>query len=174
MRVAAAIAAVGLSVVSGSAVLAQAAAQQAAAPATQADPLLLTQKVPTMLVWAIKPDRAGDFESAWAMIREQFAKSDRAEVKEFAATFGTFSKVDYGPNPPPGAPALYVFNLPSPSTTQSYHPGRIIYDFLYKIVENKEVGIPRTDADKIFAPIKDGTLYLNAQAWPLIPMKAGS
>lgn len=145
-------------------------AQQAAAPApAQQDFLKFTTSAPVLIVNQIKPDRVADFESAWTMIRAEFAKSDRPEVKEFAATLTKFYKVDFpvapgAPTPPP----VYIFQVDAPVTTQSYLPGKIVYDFLYFIKEGKEGGIPRATADEIYKKL-DGA-YSNLSPWPLVKM----
>jgi hypothetical protein len=159
--------ALGLSLVSGGTLL---AAQQApAAPAPQADPLLFTQNVPHLIVWALKPGKAADFEAAWKMLDEQFAKSERPEVKEFAASITRKSKVDTGTAP--DAPAIYLFEISSPSLTQSYNPNRIVYEFLYSIKEGKEVGIPRADADAIYAKLGNPLeMYQSVVPWALKKM----
>ncbi len=162
--------AVTLSVVSSGTLLARQdpPAQQAAAPAQQEDTLKLTAKVPTLIVSFVKPDRAADFEAAWAMIRDVFEKTDRPEVKEFGATFTKFWKVDTGSPAAPNAPAVYVFQLDNPSTTQTYHPLKMVYEFLYYIKEGKEGGIPRTQADEIFKKLND--VYMQITPWPLMKM----
>ncbi len=159
--------ALGLSLVSGGTLLA--APQAAAAPAPQADPLLFTQNVPHLIVWALKPGKAADFETAWKMIDEQFAKSERPEVKAFAASIVRKSKVDTGTAP--DAPAIYLFEVTSPSMTQSYNPNRIIYEFLYFIKDGTEGGIPRADADaiyKLLGPPQD--MYASVVPWALKKM----
>ncbi len=142
-------------------------AQQAAAPAPQADGLKFTQSVPHLIIWGIKPGKAADFEATWAMIRAQFEKSERPEVKEFAATFGKAYRVDVGPSGPTD-PSIYVFEILTPSMTQSYNPGRIIYEFLWKVENGKEIGIPRVDADAIFAKLGNmAEMFSSINPWPL-------
>jgi hypothetical protein len=141
-------------------------AQQPAQPPPQ-DLLKFSTTSPVLIVGQIKPDRVADFESAWAMIRAEFAKTDRPEVKEFAATLGKFYKVNFAAPPAgsPPPPTVYIFQIDSPSTTQSYLPGKIIYELLYFIKEGKEGGIPRATADEIFKKL-DGA-YANLAPWPL-------
>jgi len=175
VRVAAAIAvAAGLSLASGGAVLAHSvqepAAQTPAAPAAQADGLKLTQNVPHLIIWGVKASKSADFEATWKMIQDQFAKSERPEVKEFAATFGKSYKVDLGPAPPE-APSVYVFEINTPSMTQSYNPGKIIYEFLWTVKDGKETGIPRADADAIFAKLGNmQEMFTTVNTWPLKKM----
>jgi hypothetical protein len=59
--------------------------------------------------------------------------------------------------PDPANPiAIYVFLVEQPSSTQSYHPVKVLY-------ESGE--FERADADMIFAKLKDA--YKNINAWPL-------
>lgn len=154
--------AVGLSLASGATLMAR--QDPAAKPAPPKDDLLLAKGGPHLIVWATKPGKGPDFEAAWAMIREQFAKSERPEVKEFAATIANYYKVDTGAD----GPAIYVFEIKDASKTQSYNPGRIIYEFLYKLENGKELGIPRADADAIFAKIGNlADMFASIVAWPL-------
>jgi hypothetical protein len=145
-------------------------AQQAAAPAApqEQDLLKFTTNAPVLLINAIKPDKVADFEAGWAMIKKEFAKTDRPEVKEFAATLDKFYKVTALPGAAATNPVIYVFQVDSPSTTQSYMPGKIVYEFLYFIKDGKEGGIPRPLADEIFAKLKD--CYVQLAPWPLVKM----
>lgn len=160
---------VGLAVVSGGTIHArQNPPAQQPAPAAQTDNLLLTQSTPHLIVWAVKANRGADFEALWSAIQATAAKSDRAEVKEFAASIASIYKVGAAPGAPAEAPVFYVFQLDKPSTTQSYNPGKVVYDFLYFQKEGKEGGIPRADADAIFA--KAGNMqdmFVNILVWPL-------
>ena len=52
--------------------------------------------------------------------------------------------------------AIYVFLVEQPSTVQSYHPVKVLY-------ESGE--FERADADMIFGKLKDA--YKNINAWPL-------
>ena len=153
--------AVGLSLASGATLTAR---QDAAAKPAPKDDLLLAKGGPHLIVWAVKPGKGPDFEAAWAMIREQFAKSERAEVKEFAATINNYYKVDTGAD----GPAIYVFEIKDSSKTQSYNPGRIIYEFLYFQKDGKDAGIPRAEADAMFAKLGNlAEMFTSIVAWPL-------
>jgi hypothetical protein len=167
--------AVGLSVISGGTLLARQdpPPQPAPKPPEQADMLKFTQNTPHLIVWAVKSNKAADFEALWAAIQAQFAKSERPEVKEFASTFTNMYKVNAGAPSTPEAPVVYVFQIDKPSTTVSYNPGKIVYDFLYFQKDGKEGGIPRTEADAIFS--KAGNMqemFASIVAWPLV--KIGS
>jgi hypothetical protein len=158
-----------LAVVSGGTVHAR---QTPAAPA-QADPLLLSNS-PHLIIWGVKPGKAADFEAVWAGIMSQVAKSDRAEVKEFGATITSMYKLN-APGQPADAPSMFVFQIDKPSTTQSYNPGRIIYEFLYFQKDGKEGGIPRTEADELFKKIGNmQEMFASINAWPLVKMGSGS
>ena len=166
--------AVGLSLVSGGTLFARQdppPAQQQPAAAPQADPLKLANS-PHLIIWGVKPAKTADFEAVWAGILAQIAKSDRPEVKEFGATITNMYKLN-APSQAPDAPAIYVFQVEKPSQTQSYNPGRIIYEFLYMQKDNKEIGIPRAEADELFKKIGNMTeMFASINAWPLV--KIGS
>ena len=155
-----------LSLASGRTVQAQqtAPAQQ---PAAQPEDILkFSTNSPVLLVNAIKSDKVADFEAGWSMIKAEFAKTDRPEVKAFAATLEKFYKVSALPGAPVGGPVIYIFQLDSPSTTYSYMPGKIVYELLYYIKDGKEGGIPRPKADEIFTKLKDA--YVQLAPWPLV------
>jgi hypothetical protein len=160
--------AVGLSVIAGGTLLARQdpPAQQPAAPqaAPQADSLKLANS-PHLIIWGVKPAKAADFEALWSGIMAQIAKSERPEVKEFGATFTNMYKL----NASTPEAVMYVFQIEKPSQTQSYNPGKIIYEFLYyQTPEGKEAGIPRTEADELFKKI--GTMqdmFASINTWPL-------
>lgn len=168
--------AVGLSMSSGGALLAQqAAAPQQAAPAAPQDNLKLPAS-PHLIIWGVKPAKAADFEALWAGLQAQFAKSDKAEVKEFGATITSMYKLN-APSTAPGAPVIFVFMVEKPSQTQSYNPGRIIYEFLYKLTpDGKEMGIPRAEADELFKKIGSNLtdMFESINTWPLAKMGSGS
>jgi len=157
--------AVGLSVMSGGSLLAR--QEPAAKPAEQAaDPLKLANS-PHLIIWGVKPAKTADFEAVWAGILAQIAKSDRPEVKEFGATITNMYKLS-APSTTPDAPVIYVFQIEKPSQTQSYNPGRIIYEFLYKLEKEKEIGIPRAEADELFKKIGNmQEMFASINAWPL-------
>jgi hypothetical protein len=149
------------------------ARQQTAAPAAapaaapQADTLVLAQGTPHLIVWAVKAKRGADFEALWAAIRATAAKSDRPEVKEFGASITNIYKVAATPGAGAEAPEFYVFQLDKPAT-QSYNPGKVVYEFLYYQKDGKEGGIPRAEADEIFK--KAGNMqemFVNILVWPL-------
>jgi hypothetical protein len=160
--------AMGLSLASGGTLLARQdpPAQQAAAPAPQ-DNLKLPNS-PHLIIWGVKPSKAADFEALWLGLQAQFEKSDKPEVKEFGATITNMYKLN-APGQPADRPVIFVFQVEKPSQTQSYNPGMIIYQFLYKQVDGKEVGIPRAEADELFKKI--GTqltdMFDSINTWPL-------
>lgn len=160
---------VGLSLISGGTLFARQdppPTQQAAAPAQPADPLKLANS-PHLIIWGVKPAKTADFEAVWAALMAQFAKSDRAEVKEFGATITNMYKLN-APSTTPDAAVIYVFQIEKPSQTQSYNPGRIIYEFLYILKDNKEIGIPRAEADELFKKIGNmQDMFASINAWPL-------
>lgn len=164
--------ALGLSAASGGTLLARQAAQQAPQQqqppaATQQDNLLLPNS-PHLIIWGVKPSKAADFEALWKGLQAQFAKSERPEVKEFAATITNMYKLTAA-STSPDAPVIFVFQVEKPSPTQSYNPGRIIYEFLYKLVDGKETGIPRAEADELFKKIGTSLtdMFASINTWPL-------
>jgi hypothetical protein len=161
--------AMGLTIASGGTLL----ARQEAKPAEQADPLKLASS-PHLIIWGVKPGKTADFEALWAALDAQFAKSERADVKEFAATITNRYKLN-APGLPADQPVIYVFQIEKPSPTQSYNPGKIIYDFLWKQdpKDNKEVpgSIPRTEADELFKKIGNmQEMFASINTWPLVKM----
>ena len=142
-------------------------AQDAAA---QADPLKLSGGKPTLVVWAIKADRGADFEAAWAGIRAVLAKSDKDDFKALGQSLTEIYKVDQPPfdfttKDGPVKAVLYVFRLDKPSTTYSYNPRTILYEYLKAGQEGAVVN--RADADDLFVK-KFGESYLALQAiWAL-------
>ena len=104
----------------------------------------------------------------------QIAKSDRPEVKEFGASITHMYKLN-APGQDPAGQSMYVFQIDKPSQTQSYNPGRIIYEFLYVLDKEsgKEKGIPRAEADELFKKIGNmQDMFASINAWPL--QKIGS
>jgi hypothetical protein len=131
---------------------------QAAPAAAQDDPLKFKGDLPVLIVNQIAGDKAADFEAAWAAIKEKLLKSDKPEHKAFAETLNKMYKVSIDPAQSSGM-AIYIFQIDQPSSTQSYHPVKVLYE---------SGAFERADADMIFAKLKDG--YKNIQAWPLAKM----
>ena len=129
-------------------------AQQAAAPAAPPDPLKLTGEF-VVLVNQVKAEKAADFESAWATIKDKLTKSDNPELKAQGEGMKIY-KVDLPAATTPGAAVVYLFLLNPPSKTQSYDPTQIL--FFSKAFE-------RAEADAIYAKIKDA--YMSINPWPL-------
>jgi hypothetical protein len=121
----------------------------------EADPLKLKGDVPVLIVNQIDAAKTAEFEAAWAAIREKLSKSQKPELKAFADSLGKMYKVTL-PDAQASPVAIYVFLVDQPSTTQSYHPVKVLY-------ESGE--FERADADMIFGKLKDA--YKNINAWPL-------
>jgi hypothetical protein len=119
------------------------------------DPLKLKGDLPVLIVNQIAGDKTAEFEAAWAAIKEKLLKSQKPELKAFADSLNRMYKVTLPPDPA-NPIAIYVFLVEQPSSTQSYHPVKVLY-------ESGE--FERADADMIFAKLKDA--YKNINAWPL-------
>src|SRR5262245_15689239 len=160
-----------VAVASGPGVTAQATqtqppAQQPAAPAKpqeQVDQLKFNLDTPILLMNQVAPDKAADFESAWASIRAGLAKlSDKPDIKAFSDTLQKLYKVDLGGQAPGEAPkvVLYIMQLDTTSTTHSYNLVKIIYDTLMAATV-----ITREEADAIYKKLQSSVQ--NIQFWPL-------
>lgn len=130
----------------GSAVLSGAAMQT---PTPQRDALQFETAKPALILFSIQPNKAADFETFWTEMQTALNRSEVPEVKAFAATFGRFTKLD-AISASPGAPVQYLVQLPSPSTTQSYNPGRVLSEFLFR-----QQRISRAQADGMMAKLQD-------------------
>jgi hypothetical protein len=136
-------------------------AQDAAA---QADPLKFAANKPTVVGWVVRADKAADFEDGWKSIRELVAKSDKDDLKAFGKTLSEFYKIE---QPPFGFPVngqnvmavIYLFRLESPSTSFSYNPRAILYEYL-KAGQDGAV-VNRADADAIYKKLQDAFLTIN-------------
>ena len=125
-------------------------AQQAAAPPAPPDALMFTGES-AMIIFQVKPDKAADFESAWAAIRDKLSKTDKADYKELGDSLKIF-KVSMAA-PPAGANVVYVFQINSPSKKLSYDPVKLLYNSgLWE----------RKDADEIYKKIAEGIDSLSA------------
>lgn len=100
-------------------------AQEAAAPAQQA------QAAPTTRVFAhdgglvlnfIKPDKTADFDAVIAKLKEALAKSEKPERKEQAKTWKVFKS----PDPAAGGNVLYVFIIDPPVKGADYTVSNIL------------------------------------------------
>jgi len=131
----------------GSAVLCGAAMQT---PTPQRDALKFDSAKPAVLLFSVKADKATAFETFWADMQAALSRSDLPEVKAFGATFGRFAKVDPAPATP-GAPVQYLVQLPAPSITQSYNPGDIVSNFLFR----HRRAISRAQADAMMSKFRD-------------------
>ena len=130
----------------GSAVLTGAAMQT---PTSQRDSLKFDSDKPALIIFSVNEGKAAAFEQFWTEMQTALNKSEVAEVKAFAATFGRLTKLD-AVSASPGAPVQYLVQLPSPSTTQSYNPGRILSEFLFR-----QQRISRAQADGMFSKLTE-------------------
>jgi len=139
--------------------------QAAQQPAPAADPFKLTATGPVLFLNYIKADKAADFEDGWAQIRALLAKSDNAEYKALCEHLSKLTKVDLPPIDAGGGKAvIYIFQMDAPSTTLTYNPRTILWDYL-------KAGDPSSplkydDATAIFNKIKDD--YVQIATWPLV------
>jgi hypothetical protein len=131
-------------------------AQQAApaAPAAQEDPFKFSSDN-ELILFQVKPEKATDFETAWAAIKDKLSKSDKPDWKELGDSIKVYKVAAAATAPAAGAaanPIIYVFQLMPPSKTLSYDPGKILY----------APGLwERKDADELYNKIKDALAGLN-------------
>jgi hypothetical protein len=134
----------------------------------QEDPFKFSIDTPIMIVAAIKPAVAADFQAGWAMVKSEFESSTRPEVKEFGATITKFYKVDpalVGKPATAEAPVTFIFQIDAPSKTLSYSPTAILYALLWK--NGEEGGIARARADEIWAKLEPAYKEAQIAIWPL-------
>ena len=142
-----------------------ASAQDKPAAPPPEDLLKFSTSVPTLILIQVHADKAADFESSWAAIKAGFAKVQDAEQKAFGETLTKLFKLDQPPmDTPAGKAIVYVLQVDAPSTTQSYNPGKIIYDVLWK---NGADGAPmsRQEADDLFKKI--APVFQSITPWKL-------
>lgn len=132
-------------------------AQDAAAP--QEDPLKFSRSEPVMIIYQILPDRAMDFERAWRTIKDTLVKSPNMAIQQFASTFNVL-RVET----PAGSPAIYVFDIPSPSMTYSYNPVTILYTTL----QETEKVLTYDEATEIWKLLEGS--WENITPWPMQPV----
>jgi len=133
------------------------------------DVLKFTSNMPVLIVNQIKADKTTEFEEGWAGIRQLIAKSEMADLQAFGESLGKLFRVDQPAFDAPGGKAvLYIFQLDSPSTTYSYNPGKILYEYLKAGLEGSK--ITRAEADAVYAKLQAAYLAINPP-WKLI--KAG-
>jgi hypothetical protein len=128
---------------------------QAQTPAPEApDPLKFTGDF-VLLVYQVKSDKAADFESGWAAVKDKLSKSDKPDLKELGESLKIFKL-----NTPAaaGADVVYVFHLNPPSKTQSYDPTKIIY-FSGAFPD-------RPEADAVYKKISEALKGITP--WPLL------
>ena len=140
-----------------------AAAQTAAAPAAQDDPLKLSTSTPAIILMHINTDKTADFESAWGKIRAALAKSEKADVKGFGETLGNLFKTDVQTD---GKTVVYILKLDAPSTAISYHPFKLVWEQLWNADEKLSL-IPRAEADALFETLKASFANINPP-WKLV------
>ena len=131
----------GLSILSA----ANASAQAAAAPPP--DDFKFNAESAAM-VWTIKGDKVGDFESIWAGIKAKLAASDKPELKELGESFKIY-KLDVTPVPADGQ--TYFFIADPASKTNSYNPTALLFA-LY----------PDAEARALFTKVNDSLAAVNA------------
>jgi hypothetical protein len=129
--------------------------QDPAKPA-EVDPFKVTQNLPTLIIYQIKPDRAEDFQALWAGIRAGLAKSEKADVKAFADTLQPL-RVQL-PAAAAAQTAVFVFKLDAPSLTISYNPIQLLYYV-------DPAAFKREDADALYKKF-DGS-FQGYSIWPL-------
>lgn len=137
-----------------------------AAPAQEDILKFSSSAAPALILFQITAEKTADFESAWGMLKEAFAKVTDADAKAFGDTLNKLYKLDQPPIDTPGGKAvIYVLQLDSPSTTHSYNPVKIIYETLWK---NGAEGAPlkREEADAIYKKI-EGKVFQNISPWKL-------
>jgi len=134
-------------------------AGSARAQDAQEDPLKFNRTAPVMIVYTILPDRAMDFERAWRTIKDTLAKATNPAVQQFATTF-TLLKVET----PAGGPAIYIFNIPSPSMTYSYNPVTLLYTTL----QDEEKLLTYDEATEIWKLLEGS--WENITPWPMAPV----
>jgi hypothetical protein len=132
------------------------------APVSQArqapvDSLKFDTNVPVLMVWSVKPDKSKDFLDLWAQIREATTKSTLADVQAFGKTLGPMVRLQPD-GPLPGAPVEYMMKIMAPSTTQSYHPVRIVVDLF------RRQQLERAQADSMMVVLKDSIVEIQAYA----------
>ena len=87
-----------------------------AAPAAEADPFKFTSDA-GLMIYAIAPDKAADFEAMWAALRTKMAASDKPDLK----ALGESLKIYKVATPPAaGQPQTYFFIADPASKTTSY------------------------------------------------------
>lgn len=141
-----------------------AAPRVAVAQDAQADPLKFSVSQPKVIGWVVRADKAADFEDAWKSIRELVAKSDKEDLKAFGHGLTEFYKTDAPPfdfqvNGQNVKVVVYIFRLDNPSTTYSYNPRQIIYEYL-KAGQDGAV-VNRADADAIYKKLGDAFVTIN-------------
>ena len=140
------------------------------AMAQEPDPLKFTTNAPRIVGWVIKAEKTTEFEEAWAGIRALLAKSDNAELKAFGSTLENLYKIDQPafeyPQAGSGQKAvIYIFRIDAPSTTYSYNPRQILYEYLKAGQEGSPV--TRAEADTLYTT-KLGSAFLTVNPlWTL-------
>jgi hypothetical protein len=138
---------------------------QDAPAASQADPLKFSVASPVQILIQIHADKAAEFESLWAALRENVAKSTVAEHTAFNATLTKLYKVDQPPIDGANGAKIVIYVLPveQPVTNISYSPAAIIWEILYKTGEGSI--LKYEEANALFEKLK--TSLAGMQLWKL-------
>jgi hypothetical protein len=136
--------------------------------AQPADPLKFNTDNPVLIIYSLPPDKAADFEAAWAAIRAGFAKmADKPDMKAFGETLNKVYKVDLGASATPAPAVVYVQQIDAPSKTMTYNPVKIIYEMLHN---NGQPGgvLTRPEADDLYAKFGLAGKTTSINPWPLV------
>jgi 2-oxoglutarate dehydrogenase E2 component (dihydrolipoamide succinyltransferase) len=154
-----------LAAVFGTAAVAQ--AQDAPAPAAPAqaeqpaapDAFKFTSDA-ALVIWVVKADKTGDFESAWGDVLAKLAASGKPDLKTIADSIKLF-KAD-GPATPDGV--TYFFVIDPVVKTSTYNPSTLLYSSgIYE----------RAQADEVFNKI-NGSINPQAGIRPIPIAKVGA
>jgi hypothetical protein len=137
--------------------------QQAAAPAqaeqpAPPDPFKFTSDA-AVIIWQIKPESTGDFESVWGVIRSRAAAAtDKPEVKSILDSMKMYKHMA-----PPGTsgPVTYFFQIDPVLKSGTYNPTFLLY----------ESGMfERAEADELFNKLNTSINPPGINPIPLQPM----
>lgn len=128
------------------------------------DPLKFAASKPTVIGWVVRADKTADFEEGWKGIKDLLAKSDDAALKSFGQSLSEFYKIEQPPfdfpvNGQNVKAAIYLFRLDNPSTSYSYNPRAILYEYLKAGKEGSSLKFE--DANAIYKKLQDSFLTIN-------------
>jgi hypothetical protein len=132
-------------------------AEQAAAPAQQADSFLFKTDT-AMITWQVRADKTADFESAWQAIRAKALANAKPELKALGESIKIY-KPDAAPQEIPnvGKVVLYYFILDPVSKGISYDPSILLF--------GEGVGLfERTEAEPVFNKLKESIVGIGPQS----------